>query len=77
MFNMFQNCSGLQTLDIENFETSNVTTMSSMFMGCSGLVELKWDNGKFNTSAVTNMSAMFSGCKSLQTLDVSNFIHHK
>lgn len=44
-----------------------------MFMGCSGLVELKWDNGKFNTSAVTNMSAMFSGCKSLQTLDVSNF----
>ena len=68
---MFDACSGLQTLDVSNFETSQVTDMSSMFDACSGLQTL--DVSNFDTSQVTNMRGMFFLCTGLQTLDVSNF----
>ena len=51
--------------------TSNVTRMSNMFDGCSGLTSLYVSN--FNTSKVTDMDYMFSSCSSLTSLDVSNF----
>ena len=54
---MFDACSGLQTLDVSNFETSQVTDMSSMFDACSGLQTL--DVSNFDTSQVTNMRGMF------------------
>ncbi len=60
--------------EIENInllDTSNVTTMTSMFNYCSKLATL--NVSKFNTSSVTNMSSMFDGCNSLTSLDVSNF----
>ena len=56
---------------LENLDTSNVTSMYSMFLGCSGLTSL--DVSKFDTSNVTDMSGMFSGCSGLASLDVSNF----
>ena len=56
---------------LENLDTSNVTSMYSMFLGCSGLTSL--DVSKFDTSNVTYMSGMFSGCSGLASLDVSNF----
>lgn len=46
---------------VELFDTSNVTTMSSMFNGCSSLVEVPL----FDTSNATVMSYMFDGCSSL------------
>ncbi len=55
----------------DNFNTSKVTNMSSMFSDCSSLASL--DVSNFNTGNVTNMSSMFSGCSSLASLDVSNF----
>ena len=54
-----------------NFDTSNVTDMGSMFSDCSGLTSLNLSS--FNTSKVTNMFGMFSGCSGLTTLDLSNF----
>ena len=51
---------GLQTLDVSNFETSQVTDMSSMFDACSGLQTL--DVSNFDTSQVTNMRGMFFLC---------------
>ena len=42
---------------IENLNTEEVTNMSGMFSGCSGLTSL--DVSKFNTDKVTNMSCMF------------------
>ena len=54
-----------------NFNTTNVTDMSSMFFGCSSLTSLDLSN--FNKSNVINMSYMFSNCKSLISIDLSNF----
>ena len=46
--------------------TSNVTDMSCMFDGCSGLTSL--DLSGWNTSKVTRMNSMFSGCSKLKTI---------
>lgn len=51
--------------------TSNVTSMNSMFNMCSGLTSL--DVGSFDTSKVTNMTYMFNSCSNLKSLDVSSF----
>jgi len=37
MEGMIQGCSSLESLDVSNWDTSNVTNMSSMFAGCSSL----------------------------------------
>ncbi|MDT2740971.1 bacterial Ig-like domain-containing protein [Lactococcus garvieae] len=56
---------------LSNFDTSNVTDMSGMFMGMGALQELFISN--FITSKVTSMKAMFMGMDELSHLDVSNF----
>ena len=38
--NMFSGCSGLTSLDLSNFNTSNVIKMSGMFQNCYNLKEL-------------------------------------
>lgn len=68
---MFNNCSGLTTLDLSSFDTSQVTDMNSMFYRCSGLTTLDLSN--FDTSQVTDMEGMFTHCVGLTTLDVSSF----
>ena len=50
----------LKKLNINNFNTNNVSDMSWMFNECSSLKELNLNN--FNTNNVTDMSAMFSKC---------------
>ena len=55
----------------DDFNTSKVTNMRSMFLRCSNLTKL--DLSFFNTSKVTNMAAMFFNCSSLVELDVSSF----
>ncbi|MBO4916159.1 MAG: BspA family leucine-rich repeat surface protein, partial [Oscillospiraceae bacterium] len=37
MSNMFCKCSGMKSLNINNFDTSSVTDMSNMFDGCCQL----------------------------------------
>ena len=68
---VFYRCSSLRSLDLSNFNTSNVTNMGNMFDGCSSLTNL--DLSSFNTSNVTKMSNMFYGCSSLTNLDLSSF----
>ena len=68
---MFGCCSGLSSLDVSNFDTSNVTNMSSLFEYCGGLKYL--DISHFDTGKVTDMSYMFQYCSGLSSLDVSNF----
>ena len=68
---MFSNCSGLTSLNVSKFDTSNVTSMSFMFYNCSNLTSL--DVSKFDTSNVTSMSYMFYCCSNLTSLDVSKF----
>ena len=71
MYDMFDGCEKLISLDVSHFDTSNVTNMSCMFRNCENLTSL--DVSGFDTSKVTNMSLMFSECKNLTSLDVSNF----
>ena len=55
----------------DNFNTSNVTMMDSMFWRCSSLTNL--DLNSFNTSKVIGMHWMFYCCESLTSLDLSSF----
>ena len=53
---MFRACSNLESVDLTNLDTSQVTDMGWMFCGCSGLTNL--DVSNFDTSQVTFMSCM-------------------
>ena len=57
------------TLDVSNFDTSNVTNMSNMFRYSRATT---LDVSNFDTSKVTDMSQMFSESQAT-TLDISNF----
>ena len=56
---------------LENLNTSEVTIMSGMFIGCKKLSQLNLSN--FNTKKVVSMKGMFYGCSSLTSLNLSNF----
>ena len=59
------------SIDLSNFNTSNVTDMHYMFSDCSSLTSL--DLSSFNTPNVTDMNSMFRNCSSLTSLDLSSF----
>ena len=68
----FNNYRALKQIEgLEYLNTQNVTSMRSMFNGCSGLTSL--DLPHFNTQNVTDMSAMFLDCSGLTSLDLSHF----
>ncbi|MGH1757406.1 BspA family leucine-rich repeat surface protein, partial [Enterococcus hirae] len=56
---------------LSQLDTSNVTSMLSMFNGLSSVTNL--DVSGFDTSNVTDMTAMFKGMGSITSLDLSNF----
>ncbi|MCC4033760.1 DUF285 domain-containing protein [Enterococcus hirae] len=56
---------------LSQLDTSNVTSMVSMFYGLSSVTSL--DVSNFNTSNVTDMLSMFRGIGSVTSLDLSNF----
>ena len=61
----------LTAVDLSNLDTSNYTSMGSMFKDCISLTSL--DVSNFNTNKVTTMNSMFQDCRSLTSLDVSGF----
>ena len=63
--------SGLTSLNVSNWNVSNVTDMNGIFGGCSSLTSL--DVSNWDVSNVTNMYSMFYHCSSLTSLDVSNW----
>ena len=67
---MFFN-SDLINLNLSNFNTKNVISMSDMFSGCYCLTNLNLSN--FNTLKVKDMSNMFYCCNRLSILDLSDF----
>ena len=71
-YKWFRGFSQLTTIEgIENLNTEEVTDMSDMFNGCSGLENL--DLSSFNTAEVKDMSYMFGDCRGLENLDLSSF----
>ena len=70
---MFRNCYNLTQLDVSNFNTSKVTSMTAMFSGCSGLTSL--DLSSFDTSKITStieMICMFERCNLLTSIYISD-----
>ena len=58
---MFYKVSNVSTLDVSNFNTSNVVDTSGMFRYCSNLSSIG-DITNWDMSKVTNTSLMFEGC---------------
>lgn len=63
--------SAITSLDLSNYDSSNVIAMSYMLYNCNKLKEINF--GNLDTSKVTTMEFMFSSCSSLTELDLSNF----
>ena len=66
-----QKIKNILDLDLSNFDTSQVTNMSSMFRDMSNLTTLNLSN--FDTSQVTNMDSMLASVSNLTTIDLSSF----
>ncbi len=63
----FDGCEILTEIQgIENLNTSEVTTMSTMFQGCHSLTSIDLSN--FKTGKATSMHGMFWGCSKLKTV---------
>ena len=51
MDHMFSECKKLKKINLSNFNTSNVKSMSNMFTNCENLISIDLSN--FDTSKVT------------------------
>ena len=60
-----QYCGSLTSLDLSNWDTSNVTNMEAVFWGQKSLTTVG-NFSKWNTGNVTNMRDLFAGCENLK-----------
>ena len=66
----FANKKNIKTIKkLKDLDTSNVTSMSTMFYFCSSLTSLDLSN--FNTSKVTDIQSMFGSCSSLKDVYIT------
>ena len=71
-YGLFAQDTSLIAADLTGLDTSDVTNMANMFIGCYCLESLVLPDS-FVTSNVTTMRSMFYNCASLSSLDLSNF----
>ena len=71
MYSLFSNLNNIISLNLSNFNTSNVEYMDCLFCNSSKLKTLDLTN--FYTQKVKTMSNMFENCISLTSLDLSSF----
>ena len=64
MGNMFEECSSLKTLDLSNFDTSNVTNMRRMFSDCNALITI-FVSELWSIDSLSEVGPMFRRCWSL------------
>ncbi len=69
---MFRSCKNLQNVDFGDLNTSNVSNMAGLFVGCISLSSIL-TFGSFETGNVTDMSLMFAFTPRLQEINLSNF----
>ena len=67
----FESLTSLYSINFDNYNTTNVTSMASMFYNASSLTNL--DLSSFDTTNVTSMTYMFYGASGLTNLDLSSF----
>jgi surface protein len=68
---MFYQCSSYQIINLNDFDTSRVTTMEGLFQKCLNLQYINFNN--LQTTYLANMKAIFSECKNLISIDLSTF----
>lgn len=68
---LFDSLRSVTSIIFDNFSTSEVTNMKSMFYNCDNLKNLNLSG--FDTTNVQDMSVMFNDCSGLASLNVSNF----
>ena len=69
---LFHDFKALETIDVSDFDTSNVTTLKAAFRYCNSLTEIigleTW-----NVKSVTSFESMFNECENLTTIDLSGW----
>lgn len=68
---MFYDCRDTVSIDLTEFDTSNIDDMTGMFCMCHSLKEIIW--GTFPTDKVKSMREMFYKCSSLELINLSGF----
>lgn len=68
---MFDGCGKLDTINLDNWDTSSITDMCYMFRLCSALETLNLTH--LNVENVENISWMFDSCTSLSELNLSKW----
>ena len=59
------------SIDFSNLDTSQVTSVSKLFSGCTLLEHINF--GNFDTSKIKDISGMFLNCQKLKSIDLSLF----
>ena len=72
---MFDGCSSLISIDLSNFDTSNVKYMWGMFYGCSSLISIDLSN--FNMKNCISYNDMFSNNINIKYINIYNFKNDK
>lgn len=70
MEGMFEGCTSLRSISMNNADLSGVTNMEDMFQGCTSLTSVSMNNAK--TQNVTNMAYMFYDCPLLSSASFSS-----
>jgi surface protein len=69
--NAWNYCYSLQSLDISDYDVSNVITLAGTWSNCRSLQLL--DIGNWDVSNVTNLSSTWQNCYVLRQLDISDW----
>ena len=72
---MFYALGNIVTVDLSNFDSSQVKVMTYMFYDCISLTSINFNN--FITTSVKDIGRMFYNCISLTTLNLSILILHQ
>ena len=69
--NMFTDLTNIIEIDLSNFDTPLVESMSGMFNACVNLKKITF--GNFRTYSLRTMHRLFFNCKQLNSIDLSSF----
>jgi surface protein len=69
--NMFRACTGLTSIDLNNWNTPKITDFSSIFFDCTNIVEI--NASSWDVTGTNFIGNMFVRCRNLEVLDVSNW----
>ena len=68
---MFGGCTSLISMNLTNFNTSNLENINNLFYGCSSIISVDLSN--WNIQNLKHMKYIFSRCPKIKFLDVSSF----